>query len=102
MSVTVEVKDEDQVRPPLDLRLGCRGFRAEVTADGVPTIQVDFILLINPRETEQIGEALKRLTEYFSEHIYLVKASGTAKRCFYCGSLALPEERNCDACGAPF
>lgn len=91
-----------QERAALDLMLKCRGFRVDVAHDDLPVIRTEFILPIPPSETELIAEALKRLTQYLSTDIYLVKATGEGKRCFYCGVLADPEDLKCDSCGAPY
>lgn len=95
-------KRKNLTQSALDLKLGCQGFDVAVRVGDLPRISADFVLEIPPNETELIAEALKRLTEYLSGPIYLVRASGDEKRCFYCGTLADPSARKCDSCGAPY
>lgn len=91
-----------QERDALDLMLKCRGFSVDVVCDDLPVIKTEFILPIHPSKTELLAEALKRLTQYLSTDIYLVKATSEGKRCFYCGVIVTPDARKCDSCGAPY
>lgn len=86
----------------MDLMLSCRNFKVDVRHDELPTVEVEFLMAIPPSETELIAEALKRLTQYLSNDVYLVKATAKGKRCFYCGVIADPDARKCDSCGAPY
>lgn len=82
-----------------NLELKCTGYRIDRRVNDPVRLDVEFILNIHPRRTDEIAEALKCIERYLSEAVNLVK-SADKPRCYYCGKLADDAETQCKACGA--
>ena len=85
----------------MNMTLVCQGYRTQREINEPLRINVDFVLLgISPRNTKDMGEAVKKIELFLSGKVDLVRADPDKLRCFYCGSLNDIKDNQCTQCGA--
>jgi len=82
------------------IALRCVRYDLSREAGSLTEISAKFVLLISPRNSDEMAEAFKKIEKYLAGEVNLVKAT-EKPRCFYCGTLNEETYGTCAQCGAP-
>lgn len=80
-------------------KLRCIGYDIKREVSALVEMNVQFVLIANPRNSELIAESFKKLELYLSNDIDIVIADPSKPRCYYCGQLNTIDVTSCTYCG---